>query len=173
MDKNILRRAFNRVLHLAARASPGATTLRPLLHKLRGVKINGTVWIADNVYIESEYPERVELNDGVFLGMRSTILAHTKGEGSVIVERDAFIGPHAVIVCASAKALRIGEGAVITIGSVITSSVAPHTIMSPPRTVPIGKSKVPYLRASYQEFVSGLEPLRKKSRPEPPQPKLP
>jgi acetyltransferase-like isoleucine patch superfamily enzyme len=166
MEKNVLRRVFNRVLHLAARVSPGAMSLRPFLHKLRGVKIHGTVWIADDVYIESEYPERVELNDGVFLGLRSTILAHTKGEGSVVIERDAFIGPHAVIVCASAKALRIGEGAVITIGSVITSSVAPRTIISPPRAVPIGKSKVPYLRATYQEFVSGLEPIRKKPRVE-------
>jgi acetyltransferase-like isoleucine patch superfamily enzyme len=164
MNKNILRRIFNRVLHLAARVSPGAMSMRPFLHRLRGVRIHGTVWIGDDVYIESEYPERVELQDGVFLGMRATILAHTKGEGSVVIEHDAFIGPHAVIICASGKTLRVGEGAVVTIGSVITSSVAPRTIIAPPRAVPIGKSKVPYLRATYQEFVSGLEPVRKKPR---------
>src|ERR1035441_9796279 len=142
VDKNILRRVFNRVLHLAARISPGAMSVRPFLHKLRGVRIHGTVWIGDDVYIESEYPEHVEIHDGAFLGMRATILAHTKGEGSVTIERDAFVGPHAVIVCASGKVLRIGEGAVITIGSVVTSSVAPHTVIAPPRAVPVGKAKV-------------------------------
>jgi acetyltransferase-like isoleucine patch superfamily enzyme len=164
MNKNIVRRVFNRVLHLAARMSPGALSVRPFLHKLRGVKIHGTVWIGDDVYLENEYPECVELHDGVFLGTRSTILAHTTGEGSVVIERDAFVGPHSVIVCASGRTLRVGEGAVLTIGSVVTSSVAPHIVIAPPRAVPVGRAKVRFFGTNYKDFISGLEPIRKKPR---------
>jgi len=49
MEKSILRGSFNRILHLMARLGPGATTIRPFLHKIRGVKIYGNVFIGDDV----------------------------------------------------------------------------------------------------------------------------
>ncbi len=51
MEESILRGSFNRILHLMARFGPGATTLRPFLHKLRGVKIHGKVFIGDKLLI--------------------------------------------------------------------------------------------------------------------------
>jgi len=51
MKERILRGSINRILHLLARFGPGATTLRPFLHKLRGVKIHGKVFIGDDVYL--------------------------------------------------------------------------------------------------------------------------
>ena len=46
-----------------ARFLPGSTSLRPFLHKLRGVRIQGDVFIGDDVYIENEYPECIEIHN--------------------------------------------------------------------------------------------------------------
>ena len=62
MKKSLGRRIINRTLHLIAQYSPGATGFRPFIHKLRGVKILGDVFIGDQVYLENEYPHRVELH---------------------------------------------------------------------------------------------------------------
>ena len=114
--KSLLRRAFNRVLHTLARNLPGAMTVRPFLHRLRGVKIGKWVWIGDDVYLENEHPELVEIQEGAVLSIRAMVIAHTRGQGKVIIERRAFVGPCAVVICASGRTLRIGEGAVISTG---------------------------------------------------------
>ena len=67
-----------------ARFLPGATTLRPFLHKLRGVKIYGKVFIGDDVYIENEHPECVEIHEGVQIVLRTNIIAHFRGTGKII-----------------------------------------------------------------------------------------
>ncbi len=54
----------NRLLHLMARQLPGATGLRVRLHRWRGVKVGLNVFIGDEVYLENEYPERIEIQDG-------------------------------------------------------------------------------------------------------------
>ena len=162
MNKNILRRVFNRLLHLLARNCPGAMTLRPFLHKLRGVRIEGRVWVGDDVYLENEYPERVELQNGAVLSIRSVIIAHTRGHGNVVIERNACVGPGALVVCAAGKTLRIGEGAVISSGCVVTSSVPARIIFAPPRSVAVARAGVPFVLAkSVEEFVSHMEPLRR------------
>ena len=58
MEKTLLRRIFNRILHSLVQSLPGAKSVRPFLHRLRGVKIYGDVFIGDEVYIENEYPMR-------------------------------------------------------------------------------------------------------------------
>ena len=77
--KSLLRRIFNRVLGLAIRLAPDATSLRPFLHRLRGVRIAGRVFVGDDLYIENEYPECVELEDGAQVCLRSVLIAHTRG----------------------------------------------------------------------------------------------
>jgi acetyltransferase-like isoleucine patch superfamily enzyme len=163
MKKSLFRRAFNRALHALARSCPGGTILRPALHRLRGVKISGSIWIGDDVYLENEYPECVEIHDHVLLSLKCIILAHTKGNGRVIIERDVLIGPLAVVVCQSGKVLRIGEGAIISAGAIIMSSVPAHTIMAPPRATAVGKSMFPYWKTSIEDFLGGLEPIRRSS----------
>jgi carbonic anhydrase/acetyltransferase-like protein (isoleucine patch superfamily) len=165
MKKNYLRRIFNRVLHMIARICPGSMTLRPFLHRLRGVKVGQKVWIGDDVYLENEYPELVELHDGAVLSIRSMIIAHTRGAGSVVVGRDAFIGPNAVVACVSGKTIKIGDGAVVSMGSVVTSSVAPQMVVAPPKSIPVARARVPFgVGQSMEQFISGLEPL-KRSQP--------
>lgn len=64
--KTLLRRLLHRMLHILARFLPGAISLGPFLHKLRGVKIEGAVFIGNDVYLENEYPERLRYVDRIY-----------------------------------------------------------------------------------------------------------
>lgn len=162
MKQSLFRKILNRLLHRLARACPGAATIRPFLHRLRGVVISKSVWIGDDVYIENECPQCVELHEGTVLSIRAMIIAHTRSLGRVIIERDAFIGPGVIIVCQGGKTLRIGEGAVISTGSVVTASVAPRMIVAPPKSVPVARAGIPFpVATSVEEFVGGMESLRR------------
>jgi heptaprenylglycerol acetyltransferase len=164
-DKSFLRRASNRILHQLARAVPGATSLRPFLHRLRGVKIEGKVFIGDDVYLENEYPENVEIHDGVQIGLRSTVIAHTRGGSRIVLEKNVFIGANCIIAAPIGKTLTIGEGAVLSIGSCVTSDIPPLTFFGGEKAKPIAKVTVPLtMDTSYQKFVAGLRPLPKSKR---------
>jgi UDP-3-O-[3-hydroxymyristoyl] glucosamine N-acyltransferase len=161
LTKPFLRRVWNRMLSVLARFAPGATSLRPWLHKLRGVRITGRVFIGDDVFIENEYPERIEIQDGAQIAVRSTILAHTRGAGRVIIARDTFIGAACVVSASAGRTLRINEGSVVAAGAVITHDVPPFTLVSMPRPEPIARVTVPLAKAkTYDEFRSGLRPLQ-------------
>jgi carbonic anhydrase/acetyltransferase-like protein (isoleucine patch superfamily) len=165
VKKTFLRRAFNRVLHLAGRVSPGAKTLRPFFHRLRGVKIGKNVFIGDDVYLENEYPELVELHDNTILSTRCMIIAHTRGGGRITIGPDVLIGSGAMIVCPVGKALKIGAGSVISTGSVISSSVGPEVLVTPPRSVAVAKVTVPWTQiGSFEQFVAGIRPLPRKEK---------
>jgi acetyltransferase-like isoleucine patch superfamily enzyme len=163
LKKSFLRRCLNRVLNLVARLSPGATTLRPFLHRARGVKIGIGVFIGDDVYIDGEYPEMIEIQDGAAVSMRATIIAHNKGSGRVIIEKEAFVGPQVVILCSGGKVLRIGEGAVISAGCVISRNVPPRTVIVAAPTQVAGYAATSLAAAeTIEEFWAGLRPLPRK-----------
>ncbi len=120
----------NRFLQFFARFVPGATTLRVWLHRLRRVRIGENVFIGTDVLIETAFPGRVSIGNNVIIGIRSILIAHfdvllgqrdeRKGTAlSVIIEDDVFIGPGVIIL----PNTKIGRGAVITAGSVVTHSV--------------------------------------------------
>jgi acetyltransferase-like isoleucine patch superfamily enzyme len=160
MKKNWLRRASNRVLHLVARNCPGGLTLRPFLHRLRGVKIGKHVFIGDDVYLENEYPELVEIQDGSVLSIRCVIIAHTNGGGLVTIGRNVWVGPGVQVVCPVGKTLKIGDGALISTGSVVSASVAPQMLIAPPRSVPVGRVTVSLTEpGSWERFIAGMQPL--------------
>lgn len=157
----VIRKLYNRLLHLAARSAPGASTVRPFLHRLRGVRIGDNVFIGDDVYLENEYPERVEIQDGVQISIRTIILAHTRGAGQIILEKDSYIGPNVVVMTSGGKVLRVGEGAVIGAGCVITKDVRPHTFVSDEFGKPLAEVRVPMSKADHlEDFIKGLSPLR-------------
>jgi serine acetyltransferase len=161
MKKSILRRLINRMLHSLARSLPGAKTLRPALHRLRGVKIGKNVFIGDEVYIENEYPEAVEIQDDVQLSLRTVILAHTRGPGKVVIEKETFIGANTVIAAAGGRTVRIGEGAVIGPCLAISKDVAAHIFMANESAKPVARATVPLAKAeTIEQFIRGLEPIK-------------
>ena len=165
MTVPLLRRISNRALHVLARFSPGCTSLRPFLHRLRGVKIGKDVFIGDDVYLENEHPYAVEIHDGVHISLRAIILAHTRGVGKLVIEKDAFIGPNAVIATSGNRTLRIGEGAVIGAGVVIGKDVPAKAFVPSPAASPAASAMVPLTKAeSMEAFLLGLVPLDRKPK---------
>jgi len=143
-----------------ARFSPGATSFRPFLHRLRGVKIYGRVFIGDDVYIENEHPECVEIHDQAQIVIRTVIMAHFRGTGKVVIGEKVWIGPCCVIAASPGQTLTIGEGAVLAAGSVVTKDVPPFTFMGGVPAKPIARVTVPMsLSTSFDDFKSGLRRL--------------
>lgn len=162
MNKSLMRRVTNRLFHTAARTCPGSTTLRPLLHRWRGLQIGRDVFIGDSVYLDNEYPECIEIQDHVQISVRAIVIAHTRGPGRVIIEKAAFIGPACVLVCGAGCVLRIGAGAVVGAGSIITKSVPPRVYVSAPRPQAMARVRVPLpLAGSMEEFWGGLSKLER------------
>ena len=162
MKKSAVRRVFNRILGVVARFAPGATSLRPFLHRLRGVRITGRVFIGDDVYIENEYPDCIELHDGAQICLRSILLAHTRGSGRIVIGKDAFIGANCVLTASPGATLTVGDGAVITASSVIASDVPAQTLFGNEKARPLAKVTVPFtMETSYDRFLAGLRPLKR------------
>lgn len=167
MMSSLFRRVFNRALHPLARHLPGSTNLRPFLHRLRGVKIYGKVFIGDDVYLENEFPECVEIHDGALIGLRSTIIAHAREPGKIIIEKNAVIAACCTIVCSAGQTLTIGEAAVLSAGSVVSNDIPPYTLCAGPRVRAMARVTVPFtLQTSHEDFVRGLRPLRTQCREE-------
>jgi hypothetical protein len=171
MKKSVVRRVSNRVLGMIARFAPGATSLRPFLHKLRGVRITGRVFIGDDVYLENEYPECIEVHDGAQICLRSVLIAHTRGPGRIVIGKDAFVGTNCVLTASAGATLTVGEGAVVSASSVVSSDIPPYTLVGHGKAQPLARVTTALtLETSYDHFLKGLRPLKTKSGPnvEPP-----
>jgi acetyltransferase-like isoleucine patch superfamily enzyme len=163
----MIRNLFNRVIHKIAMFGPGGGSLRPFLHRLRGVHLGKKVWIAQLVYIDELHPENVTIGDNCTIGFRSTIFSHfywgarKKHNGAqVVIEKDVYIGPHCVIL----PNVRIGEGSVIKAGTVVSQNVPPRTFWGVPNAQALGQVTVPITaERTYEEFRRGLRPIRRKN----------
>lgn len=167
MKKSMLKRVLNRSFHTLARFLPGLNSVRPALHKLRGVRISGKVSevsIGEDVYLENEYPECVEIHSPAYIGLRSTIITHFReGRGKLILCKYARIGACSTVIVNPAKKLIIGEGSVISAGSLVTRNVPPYTLVAGVPATPIAKITVPSTRdKTWKEFREGLLPIRSK-----------
>ena len=137
------------------------------LHRRRGVKIGQNVWISQFVYIDELHPEAVTIGDNCTIGLRTSIFTHfywgprkaENGYSEVVIEKDAFIGPHCLIL----PGVKVGEGAVVRGGSVLTRDVPSYTFWGPPSAGPLGEVTVPLTREhTYEQFIRGLRPIRRK-----------
>lgn len=152
---------FTRFLGKIAFVAPGGTRVRPWLHRLRGATIGKNVWIGQLVYIDEIHPEDVSIGNNVTISLRTSIISHfysgprrPSGNGKVVIEKDVFIGPHCVIL----PNVRIGEGAVIRAGTVVSRNVPPRTFWGPPAAEALGVVNVPLTPdRTYQEFMEGLK----------------
>lgn len=161
---------LQRLLRRLAYGMPGGFTLRPTLHKWRGVRIGKRVWISQYVYIDEIHPKAVSIGDNVTIGLGTSIFAHIywgktrakDGASPVTINSDVFIGPHCVIL----PGVCIGAGAVIQAGSVVSRDVPPHVLFGHPPAQPLAEVMTPLTaNHSYVEFAHGLRPLRKKGVP--------
>jgi len=158
---------LSRFLHIAAFIGPGGDSLRPWMHRLRGVSIGKHVWLSHFVYIDDCHPDRIYIGDNCTIGLRTTIFAHlywgprrAQHKGTVVIEKDVFIGPHCVIL----PNVRIGEGAVIKAGTVVSRNVPPHALWGPPAPEVLGTATVPLIAEnSYEDFVQGIRPLHQQN----------
>ena len=113
--------------------------------------------------IETAYPYLVSIGDNVDIGIRTTIIGHFRGkvgrdEKSVRIEDDVFIGPGVIIL----PNVTIGQGAVVTAGSVVARSVPAMTMVRGNPAEAIAKCGVPLGRGvPYKEFSRKLRPIRK------------
>ena len=126
---------YNFTLTNLAKISPYGVT--NVMHKLRGVKIGKDVFIDRTTYIDEVYPHMVQIDDMAGVAPRAIILAHSKpGEylesylGKVKVEKvhikkGAFVGVGAIVL----PGVTLGEGAVVSAGSVVTRSVPDHALV--------------------------------------------
>ena len=158
--RSLVRQVLNRILHLFCRFGPGGETLRPFLHRIRGVKIGKNVWIGDDVYLDNEFPECIKLEDGAMIELRATILAHTHGAGRVVIGKNAVVGAGAVVVTSGNRTLVIGEGSVIMASSLVTGSIAPYTLYGSDASKPLARITKPFTASTtYEEFMTSLRPL--------------
>jgi len=164
MNENLFRGACNRILHLIARFIPGSTNIRPFLHKLRGVKIHGKVFIGDEVYIENSHPEAIEMYEESELAPRCTLIAHFRGTGKIILQKKSWIGTGSTVIASPKQILTIGEGSVVAAGSVVTKDVPPFTLVGGVPAKPIAHVTVPMTLkdTSFEDFKDGLVPIKKK-----------
>lgn len=152
-----LRGAWNRILQLLARSSPGATSLRVSLNRWRGVKVGKNVWIGYDAIVETSYPHLVTIGDGASVGIRATIIAHFREIQGVTIEPGAFIGPGAIIM----PGVTIGRDAVVTAGSVVTQSVPPMTLAQGNPAKPVARIGVALdAKTSVRQFSRNLKALR-------------
>jgi acetyltransferase-like isoleucine patch superfamily enzyme len=109
------------------------------LHKCRGVNIRDvrTVYIAPNVLIDTNFPERLTIGNFVYITRGAKILCHTAYTpltqeivgvdcviGPVTIDDGAYIGVNAVVL----PNTRIGRCAVIGAGAIVTQDIPDYAI---------------------------------------------
>jgi acetyltransferase-like isoleucine patch superfamily enzyme len=157
------KEAKNNLLSFLARILPGGYDLRPYLQRLRGVKIGDGVWIAEDVCIDERFPETIEIQDQATIAPRCTLIGYTKGPGRIVIGKRAAIGAGCVITCRSGQTLTIGEGALVSAGSIVANDIPAFTLCGPPRIKTYATIRVPFREAgSFEEFWGSVQPIRAK-----------
>ena len=159
MNENPLRGLLNRILQMLTMLLPGGQSLRVSLHRVRGVKIGRNVWISYNVVLETGFPQLITIDDSAVIGVGVIVIAHFKeARRGVRIGKQVFIGPGVIIL----PDVEIGDGAVVTAGSVVTSSVPAMTLVQGNPAVPIARCGVPLCPDTpLKEFTRRLKPLPK------------
>jgi acetyltransferase-like isoleucine patch superfamily enzyme len=168
---SLVGRVQRRVFQFIAEFAPGAGSLRVWLHRRRGVRIGSGCFISYQVLLETEHPELIEIGDDVVLGMRCMVIAHNRdatpsgpdAEPTVRIGRSVFVGPGAIVL----PNVTIGDGAVVTAGSVVATSVAAMTMVQGNPARPIAAITTPLgVNGTMADFVLGLRPLSREQRRE-------
>lgn len=109
--------------------------VRKWLQRKRGVKIGKNVHWGTNVVVDYPYPNFVVVEDGASISGNDYLLAHCKPlayhedcsesyVAPVIVHKNAWIAVNVTIL----PGVEIGEGAIVSAGSVVSKSIPPFTV---------------------------------------------
>jgi acetyltransferase-like isoleucine patch superfamily enzyme len=158
MTNLIIKRIFGKL----AMIMPGGKSIRPWLHKKRGVQIGQNVWISQLVYFDEIHPENIRIGNNCTIGLRTSIITHLywgsykpNDSQKVVIGDNVYVGPHCLIL----PNVIIGEGSVIKGGTVISTNIPPFSFVGYSRPAILAKVTVPLTSEySYSEFVSGLRP---------------
>lgn len=160
----MIQSAINKFLSKIAFIAPGGSSVRPWLHRLRGVKISRNVWISQYVFIDELHPEAISIEENVSIGLRTTIFTHLywgkkghdKKPGKVIIKKNVYIGPHCLIL----PNVTIGEGSVIMAGTVVSRNVPPHVLYGYTPPTSLARVMRPLVEGeTYENFLLGLRKL--------------
>jgi acetyltransferase-like isoleucine patch superfamily enzyme len=155
-----IKPAKDRILQLIAFHAPGAKSVRVRLHRWRGVKIGQNVWIGYQVLLDTSRPDLISVGNNVIISVRAMLIAHFRGPQGITIEDDTFIGPGAIIL----PNVTIGRGAVVTAGSVVSSSVRPMTVVQGNPARPIATCGVALgEKTNMGQFLRSLRPLGRPS----------
>lgn len=108
---------------------------RKWLQRKRGVKIGDNVHWGTNVVVDYPYPNFVKVEDGASISGNDYLLAHCKPleyhlncsesyVAPVIVHKHAWIAINVTIL----PGVEIGEGAIVSAGSVVSKDIPPFTV---------------------------------------------
>ena len=141
------RRLINNSRHLLARIMP-LNGLRISLHRARGVTIGKNTTLGPFVFIDEVWPDYVYVEDYAAVVYGSTIIAHTKAPffqrknydsfvEPVVIKKGAWVGARSIIL----PGVTVGEGSVVTAGSVVSRDVPPYTVVAGNPARPVSKLK--------------------------------
>jgi acetyltransferase-like isoleucine patch superfamily enzyme len=111
--------------------------MRVPLHRARGVKIGKGVLIGYNVTIDDVYPRLVTIGDGVALSDGVFLLAHSKPPEYFKGQVESFVAPLTIgdnvwigVGAILLPGVTVGEGSIISAGSLVTRDVRPHWLVA-------------------------------------------
>ena len=151
------RKIYNKILQYFALHYMTPPRLRVRLQALRGVRFTDpkSVFIGDGVNFDERLPESISLGRGVWIAAGCRIVSHRFmsyrfiEKARVVLEDYVRVSVNTVII----GPVRIGEGATIGPGAIVTKDVPPYTLVSGPMAKPIGP--VPKKIVDYELLVQG------------------
>lgn len=159
----MLRKGLNFLLEIVVDFLPGGASLRVAVHKLRGVRISGRLFVSRRVILETKYPERILLGSKVFIGVGTTVIAHHDtaedlSNVNVVIGDNVYIGPHCVIL----PGVTIGENSVVAAGSVVNKSIKANRLVRGNPCTTVAEITTPLgLDGEMTSFLRGLRNFKR------------
>ena len=151
---------YKRLLKLLAKQMPGYR-IRGRLFKMAGYEIGQQVYIGEDLIIIDELDDkgRVRIGDRVAIAERVTLVISSNANfsrirpfvknqhGYIEIDDDAWLGTGCIIL----PDVRIGKGAVVGAGAVVTKDVPDFTVVAGVPAKPIQKLNIPKETVHNQE----------------------